>query len=115
LIQHPAWRPVGTAHVSGEKRDVQTKLIIRRDVADLRQMIEALRGNGVWCGLKIVPQQEQPHNVQAKFTNKREFLAYFSGIEIRPPIHRFPSGPIIHTKYERFGQATAPSDFSSYK
>ena len=68
--------------MSGEKGDVQAKLIFSRDIADLRQMIEALRGNGVRRGLKIVPKQEQPHNIQAKLTNEREFLAYFSGIEI---------------------------------
>src|SRR5205823_3531583 len=84
----PLGNEVRAAHVPGEERGDDLELRARRDVRDGAKMAERLVRDREGFRLKVLPEEEEAHDVRASAAYAREVARDLLGVEPSPPPHR---------------------------
>src|SRR5437870_101990 len=100
-VQQPTGGPVRTAHVTREERHVQHEVALGGDVARRPEMAEGGRIDPVGGGLEVLPQQEDPDDLEAEVPDQVELVADLTVVEVGPPAHRLAAGPVVDAEAER--------------
>ena len=109
-VEQPVGRPVRAGHVAGEKRRLQPQTRSRRRC----RRRSAGRASAVVLTvvrrrLEALPEQEEPDVREAEVADHRELLAHLPGVEVRPPVHRLASRPVVDAEQEGIaGRAARP-------